>query len=149
MDNDEAKQSILERFISDHPDLYEATKARHRNKIGKSALLHKELLTSYQPLVDEGIVRHRVNKSNSYRVHGEYIQIAYRISIRASDGKWQRIDVGKESIKRRVRELRAPHADRRAPRQAACVCRCAQGAGGGFGVFGAGSDVDLGPAMTT
>lgn len=100
MDNEESRQSILERFISDHPELYEAIKARHRTKIGKSALLHKDLLASYQPLVDEGIIRHRVNKSNSYRVHGEYIQIAYRISIRASDGKWQRIDVGKESIKR-------------------------------------------------
>ncbi|MEO8937650.1 MAG: hypothetical protein ABI277_05180 [Burkholderiaceae bacterium] len=100
MDNDESRQSILERFISDHPELYEAIKARHRTKIGKSALLHKDLLASYQPLVDEGIVRHRVNKSNSYRVNGEYIQIAYRISIRASDGKWQRIDVGKESSKR-------------------------------------------------
>lgn len=100
MDNEESRQSILERFISDHPELYETIKARHRTKIGKSALLHKDLLAAYQPLVDEGIVRHRVNKSNSYRVHGEYIQIAYRISIRASDGKWQRIDVGKESIKR-------------------------------------------------
>ncbi len=100
MDNDEAKQTILERFIGDHPELYEATRARHRNKIGKSELLHKELLASYQPLVDEGIVRHRVNRSNSFRVHGEYIQVAYRISIRASDGKWQRIDIGKESIKR-------------------------------------------------
>ena len=100
MDNEEAKQSILERFIGDHPALYEAIKARHRSKIGKSALLHKDLLASYQPLVDEGVIRHRVNKSNSFRVNGEYIQIAYRISIRASDGKWQRIDVGKESIKR-------------------------------------------------
>ena len=100
MDHEESRQSILERFISDHPDLYEAIKAKHRSKIGKSALLHKELLTSYQPLVDEGVIRHRVNKSNSFRVNGEYIQIAYRISIRASDGKWQRIDVGKESIKR-------------------------------------------------
>ncbi len=76
-------------------------------------------------------IRHRVNKSNSFRVNGEYIQIAYRISIRASDGKWQRIDVGKESIKREfenfvrrmlivehldkirayVDALRAPHED--------------------------------------
>ncbi len=100
MDNEGSRRSILERFINDHPDLYEAIKARHRSKIGKSALLHKELLASYQPLVDEGVIRHRVNKSNSFRVHGEYIQIAYRISIRASDGKWQRVDVGKESIKR-------------------------------------------------
>lgn len=100
MDLEESKRSILERFISDHPDLYEAMKSRHRTKIGKSALLHKDLLASYQPLVDEGVIRHRVNKSNSFRVNGEYIQVAYRISIRASDGKWQRIDVGKESIKR-------------------------------------------------
>lgn len=100
MDNEGSRQSILERFIADHPDLYEAMKARHRTKIGKSALLHKELLASYQPLVDEGVIRHRVNKSNSFRVNGEYIQIAYRISIRTSDGKWQRVDVGKESIKR-------------------------------------------------
>ncbi len=100
MGNEESRQSILERFIGDHPGLYEGIKARHRTKIGKSALLHKELLARYQPLVDEGIIRHRVNKSNSFRVNGEYIQIAYRISIRASDGKWQRIDVGKESIKR-------------------------------------------------
>ena len=101
MDNEEPRQqSILERFIGEHPTLYEAIKARHRSKIGKSALLHKELLASYQPLVDDGTIRHRVNKSNSFRVNGEYIQIAYRISIRASDGKWQRIDVGKESIKR-------------------------------------------------
>lgn len=117
MDNDDAKQSILERFIGDHPDLYEAVKARHRSKIGKSALLHKDLLAIYQPLVDEGLVRHRVNKSNSYRVHGEYIQVAYRISIRASDGKWQRIDVGKESIKREFenfvhRMLIAEHLDK-------------------------------------
>jgi hypothetical protein len=131
MDNDESKQSILDRFVSDNPGLYEAVKGRHRSKIGKSALLHKELLTSYQPLVDEGTIRHRVNKSNSFRVNGEYIQIAYRISIRATDGKWQRIDVGKESIKREfenfvrrmlivehidkirayVDELRAPHED--------------------------------------
>jgi hypothetical protein len=100
MDHDESRQSILERFIGDHADLYEAIKARHRAKIGKSALLHKELLASYQPLVDAGVIRHRVNKSNSFRVNGEYIQIAYRISIRASDGKWQRVDVGKESIRR-------------------------------------------------
>ena len=100
MDNEGSRQSILERFIRDHPSLYEAIKAKHRGKIGKSAALHKELLTSYQPLVDEGVIRHRVNKSNSFRVNGEYIQIAYRISIRASDGKWQRVDVGKESIKR-------------------------------------------------
>ncbi len=131
MDNDESKQSILDRFVSDNPGLYEAVKARHRSKIGKSALLHKELLTSYQPRVDDGTIRHRVNKSNSFRVNGEYIQIAYRISIRASDGKWQRIDVGKESIKREfenfvrrmlivehldkirayVDTLRAPHED--------------------------------------
>ncbi len=100
MDIEESRQSILERFISEHPELYEVIKTRHRSKIGKSALLHKELLASYQPLVDEGIVRHRVNKSNSFRVNGEYIQVAYRISIRATDGKWQRIDTGKESIKR-------------------------------------------------
>ena len=100
MDQEDSKRSILERFIGDHPDLYEAMKSRHRTKIGKSALLHKDLLASYQPLVDEGVIRHRVNKSNSFRVNGEYIQVAYRISIRASDGKWQRIDVGKESIKR-------------------------------------------------
>jgi len=100
MDHEDSKRSILERFIGDHPDLYEAMKARHRTKIGKSALLHKDLLALYQPLVDEGVIRHRVNKSNSFRVNGEYIQVAYRISIRASDGKWQRIDVGKESIKR-------------------------------------------------
>jgi hypothetical protein len=131
MEHDESRQSILDRFIGDHPDLYEALKARHRTKIGKSALLHKELLASYQPLVDAGVVRHRVNKSNSFRVNGEYIQIAYRISIRASDGKWQRIDVGKESIRREfenfvrrmmlvehlaeiqayVDGLRAPHED--------------------------------------
>ncbi len=131
MDNEESRQSILERFISDHSALYEAMKARHRSKIGKSALLHKDLLASYQPLVDAGTIRHRVNKSNSFRVNGEYIQIAYRISIRASDGKWQRIDVGKESIKREfenfvrrmlivehleelrayVDALRAPHED--------------------------------------
>ena len=100
MASDESRQSILDRFIREYPVLYEGVKARHRNKIGKSALLHKELLAHYQPLVDEGMVRHRVNKSNSFRVNGEYIQIAYRISIRATDGKWQRIDVGKESIKR-------------------------------------------------
>ena len=125
MDHDESKQSILDRFVNDHPAFYEAIKARHRSKIGKSALLHKELLASYQPLVDAGTIRHRVNKSNSFRVNGEYIQIAYRISIRASDGKWQRIDVGKESIKREfenfvehldkirayVDEIRAPHED--------------------------------------
>ena len=117
MDNEASRQSILERFIADHPDLYEAMKARHRTRIGKSALLHKELLSSYQPLVDEGVIRHRVNKSNSFRVNGEYIQIAYRISIRTSDGKWQRVDVGKESIKREYenfvrRMLIVEHIDR-------------------------------------
>lgn len=117
MDNEESRQSILERFIGDHPDLYEAIKAKHRGKIGKSALLHKELLAAYQPLVDEGVIRHRVNKSNSFRVNGEYIQIAYRISIRATDGKWQRVDVGKESIRREFenfvrRMLIADHVDR-------------------------------------
>jgi hypothetical protein len=131
MEHDESRQSILERFIGDHAAQYEAIKAKHRAKIGKSALLHKELLASYQPLVDAGVIRHRVNKSNSFRVNGEYIQIAYRISIRASDGKWQRIDVGKESIRREfenfvrrmlivehlddirayVDSLRAPHED--------------------------------------
>jgi hypothetical protein len=100
MDNEEPRRSILERFIADHPEVYEALKTAHRGKIGKSALLHKELLAAYQPLVDEGVIRHRVNKSNSFRVNGEYIQVAYRISIRATDGKWQRIDVGKESIRR-------------------------------------------------
>ncbi len=49
MDHDESRLSVLERFIADHPDLYEVLKARHRSKIGKSALLHKELLASYQP----------------------------------------------------------------------------------------------------
>ena len=116
MDIEESRQSILERFIGDHPDLYEVIKARHRGKIGKSALLHKELLAVYQPLVDEGTIRHRVNKSNSFRVNGEYIQVAYRISIRASDGKWQRVDTGKESIKREYenfvrRILIAEHLD--------------------------------------
>ena len=75
------------------------------------------MLAAYQPLVDEGVIRHRVNKSNSFRVNGEYIQIAYRISIRATDGKWQRIDVGKESIRREFenfvrRMLIADHVDR-------------------------------------
>ncbi len=68
-------------------------------------------------MVDEGVIRHRVNKSNSFRVNGEYIQVAYRISIRATDGKWQRIDVGKESIKREFenfvrRLLIAEHVDK-------------------------------------
>lgn len=116
MDIEESRQSILERFIGEHPGLHEVIKARHRGKIGKSALLHKELLASYQPLVDAGTIRHRVNKSNSFRVNGEYIQVAYRISIRATDGKWQRIDTGKESIKREYenfvrRILIAEHLD--------------------------------------
>lgn len=116
MEIEESRQSILDRFISDHPNLFEVIKARHRGKIGKSALLHKELLASYQPLVDDGTIRHRVNKSNSFRVNGEYIQVAYRISIRASDGKWQRVDTGKESIKREYenfvrRILIAEHLD--------------------------------------
>ncbi len=112
----EESRTILERFISERVDLYENIKARHRSKIGKSALLHKELLATYQPLVDEGTIRHRVNKSNSFRVNGEYIQVAYRISIRATDGKWQRVDTGKESIKREYenfvrRILIAEHLD--------------------------------------
>ncbi len=41
MGNEESRQSILERFIGDHPGLYEGIKARHRTKIGKSALPHK------------------------------------------------------------------------------------------------------------
>lgn len=101
MEHIEPKQpTLLENYIEENPEQLERVKARYRAKRGKSALLLKELLKLYQPLVDADLVKHRINKSTSFRVTGEYIQVAYRIAIRASDGKWQGIDDGKESIKR-------------------------------------------------
>ena len=100
MQSGEPSLSLLERYIEEHPEQLASIRARHRAMNGKSRALHTELLKVYQPLVDAGLIRHRASRSNSFRMSGEYIQVAYRIFIRAGDGKWVNIDEGKESIKR-------------------------------------------------
>ena len=100
MQSEESSLSLLERYIEVHPEQLNSIRARHRAKNGKSRALHTELLRVYQPRVDAGLIRHRASRSPSYRTSGEYIQVAYRIFIHASDGKWVNIDEGKESIKR-------------------------------------------------
>ena len=100
MQNEEPNLTLLERYIEEHPEQLDRIRAHHRAKNGKSRALHTELLKVYQPRVDAGLIRHRASRSNSLRMSGEYIQVAYRIFIHASDGKWVNIDEGKESIRR-------------------------------------------------
>lgn len=100
MQSEEPSLSFLERYIAEHSEQLNSIRARHRAKNGKSRALHTELMRVYQPCVDAGLIRHRASRAPSYRMSGEYIQVAYRIFIHASDGKWVNIDEGKESIKR-------------------------------------------------
>ena len=116
MQSEEPSLGLLERYIEEHPEQLSSIRARHRAKNGKSRALHAELFKVYQPRVDAGLIRHRAGASNSLRMSGEYIQVAYRIFIRTSDGKWVNIDEGKESIKREFenflrRILLAEHFD--------------------------------------